>query len=60
MPQPRLPLPPEPAVYSGLHTDHYPWTEVTSDLLTRQGQGLTRIFLPDSRVVVLRGNGDGK
>lgn len=44
MPQPRLPLPPEPAVYRGLHTDHYPWTEVTSDLLTRQGQGLSAVF----------------
>ncbi|WP_034408639.1 hypothetical protein [Deinococcus murrayi] len=44
MPQPRLPLPPEPAVYHGLCTDHYPWTEVTSDLLTRQGQGLSAVF----------------
>lgn len=44
MPQPRLPLPPAPAVYRGLCTDHYPWTEVTADLLTRQGQGLSAVF----------------
>lgn len=30
-----LQLPPERAVYSGLSTDHYPWTEVYSDLAIR-------------------------
>lgn len=30
-----LPLPPERAVYSGLSTDHYPWTEVYADLSQR-------------------------
>ncbi|WP_040383576.1 hypothetical protein [Deinococcus apachensis] len=44
MPQPRLPLPPSRAVYSQLHTDHYPWTEVTVDLAARQAQGLSGVF----------------
>ena len=30
-----LQLPPERSVYSGLSTDHYPWTEVHSDLALR-------------------------
>ncbi|WP_034387758.1 hypothetical protein [Deinococcus sp. YIM 77859] len=40
----RLAVPLEQAVYTGLHTDHYPWTEVTLDLATRQAQGLSAVF----------------
>ncbi|WP_309571408.1 hypothetical protein [Deinococcus sp.] len=39
-----LPVPTDHAVYSGLSTDHYPWTDVTIDLATRQGQGLSGVF----------------
>lgn len=44
MPQPRLDLPPDHAVYARLHTDHYPWTEVTVDLARRQAEGLSGVF----------------
>lgn len=44
LPHPRLPLPPDHAVYGRLHTDHYPWTEVTVDLAARQTQGLSGVF----------------
>lgn len=40
----RLAVPLDHAVYTGLHTDHYPWTEVTLDLATRQAQGLSAVF----------------
>ncbi|MVN86170.1 hypothetical protein GO986_05275 [Deinococcus sp. HMF7620] len=32
------------AVYAGLSTDHYPWTEVMTDLTLRQTQGFTGTF----------------
>lgn len=44
MPYPRLAVPPQPPVYTGLHTDYYPWAEVTVDLATRQAQGLSAVF----------------
>lgn len=44
MPQPLLHLPPDHAVYARLHTDHYPWTEVTVDLARRQAEGLSGVF----------------
>lgn len=44
MPQPRLPVPLDHAVYVHLHTDHYPWTEVTVDLAVRQAEGLSGVF----------------
>ncbi|WP_102126181.1 hypothetical protein [Deinococcus planocerae] len=37
-------LPPDRAVYTRLHTDHYPWTEVTVDLAVRQAGGLSGVF----------------
>ncbi|THF87936.1 hypothetical protein E7T09_01550 [Deinococcus sp. KSM4-11] len=39
-----LPVPTDQAVYVGLSTDHYPWTDITIDLATRQGQGLSGVF----------------
>ncbi|WP_216319378.1 hypothetical protein [Deinococcus aestuarii] len=39
---PALPL--DRAVYTRLHTDHYPWTEVTVDLAARQAGGLSGVF----------------
>lgn len=39
---PAVPL--DRAVYLGLSTDHYPWTEVTVDLAARQAQGLSAVF----------------
>ncbi len=39
-----VPLPQDAVIYSGLSTDHYPWTEVTTDLSLRQGQGFTGVF----------------
>ncbi|MFC3835495.1 MULTISPECIES: hypothetical protein [Deinococcus] len=39
-----LPAPEDQAVYLGLSTDHYPWTDITIDLAVRQGQGLSGIF----------------
>lgn len=44
MPQLRLDLPRDRAVYTQLLTDHYPWTEVTVDLATRQAQALSGAF----------------
>lgn len=44
MPQPRLDVPRDRAVYTQLLTDHYPWTEVTLDLAARQAQGLSGVF----------------
>jgi len=44
MPQLRLDVPPDRAVYARLLTDHYPWTEVTVDLAARQAQGLSGVF----------------
>lgn len=44
MPYPRLAVPLDRAVYTDLHTDYYPWTEVTLDLATRQPQGLSGVF----------------
>lgn len=44
MPQPRLDVPRDRAVYTQLLTDHYPWTEVTVDLAARQAQGLSGVF----------------
>ncbi|MEF2278028.1 hypothetical protein V3W47_06915 [Deinococcus sp. YIM 134068] len=43
-PVPPLDLPLDQAVYARLHTDHYPWTEVTLDLTVRQSQGLSGVF----------------
>lgn len=40
---PLLALPIKP-VYSRLHTDHYPWSEVTADLAVRQKQGFSGVF----------------
>ncbi|SMB91490.1 hypothetical protein [Deinococcus hopiensis] len=44
MPYPRLAVPPQQAAYTGLHTDYYPWAEVTLDLAMRQAQGLSAVF----------------
>ncbi|WP_221088743.1 hypothetical protein [Deinococcus aquaedulcis] len=37
-------VPQNDAIYAGLSTDHYPWTEVTADLTLRQTQGFTGVF----------------
>ncbi|WP_412028562.1 hypothetical protein [Deinococcus yunweiensis] len=39
-----FPAPEEQAVYLGLSTDHYPWTDITIDLAVRQGQGLNGVL----------------
>lgn len=39
-----FPVPEDQAVYLGLSTDHYPWTDVTIDLAVRQGQGLSGVL----------------
>ena len=44
MPYPRLAVPLDRPLYAGLHTDYYPWAEVTVDLATRQAQGLSAVF----------------
>lgn len=56
-----LPLPADRAVYLGISTDHYPWTEVTVDLTARQAQEFTGVFdaMQDdrwARFVWVRGN----
>ncbi|GAA5435754.1 hypothetical protein Daqu01_00867 [Deinococcus aquaticus] len=37
-------VPPDAAVYTGLRTDHYPWTEIASDLALRQTQEFSGTF----------------
>lgn len=39
-----LPVPTDQAVYLGLSTDHYPWTDLSVDLATRQSQGLSCVL----------------
>lgn len=39
-----VPVPLDAAVYSGLSTDHYPWTEIVSDLALRQSQEFSGTF----------------
>ncbi|MFC6800468.1 hypothetical protein ACFQDE_00850 [Deinococcus caeni] len=37
-------MPADAAVYTGISTDHYPWTEVTADLAVRQSQEFSGVF----------------
>ncbi|OOV15383.1 MULTISPECIES: hypothetical protein [unclassified Deinococcus] len=39
-----VPVPADAAVYTGISTDHYPWTEVTADLAVRQSQEFSGVF----------------
>lgn len=38
------PVPMDQAVYQGISTDHYPWTDVSVDLATRQSLGMSGVL----------------